>query len=166
MLSTRDPYPFPKLQNDDNFYGTRVGQVEPYGQPTHVAQKADPWNRLNSTQTLCSSRREIYHHDPAAPRDSLDFVLKTQYDHHAEFLRNKNETLLQPETLNLDHGRVLKNREEIIPKEPMYMNHPLSITEQVKRESIHSVKNAIDSPHSAGTNGGYSRKHDGGFYSI
>ncbi|KAK6175538.1 hypothetical protein SNE40_013985 [Patella caerulea] len=166
MMSTRDPYPFPRMQNDDNFYGTGVSQVEPYSEPTHVAQTADPWNRLNSKHTLCSSRREIYHHDPAAPRDSLDFILKTQYDQHAELFKNRNETLLQPETLNLDHGRTLKNREVIIPKEPLRMNHPLSVTEQNKRDSIHSVKNAIESHHSQQTNKGYSRKPDGGFFNI
>ena len=35
-----------------------------------------------------------------------------------------------------------------------------------KKESIHSVKGAIDSHHSAATNAGYSRKHDGGFYTT
>ena len=79
-------------------------QKLPYKQPVHVAQKEDPWGRLNATCTLASSRREVYHHDPKAPRDSLDFVLKSQYDHHKEFLKAENETLVQPETLGIDHG--------------------------------------------------------------
>ena len=74
--------------------------------PSHLAQNQDPWNRLNRTNTLTSARREVYHFDPQAPRDSLDFVLKTHYDHHREFLKAKNETLLQPETLGEEHGYV------------------------------------------------------------
>ena len=69
-----------------------------------MAQHDDPWNRLNSTCTLASSRREIYHMDPQAPRDSLDFILKSQYNHHDKFLKDKNQTLFQPETLELEHG--------------------------------------------------------------
>ena len=42
--------------------------------------------------------------DPKAPRDSLDFVLKATYDHHKEYLKGKNETLVQQETLGYNHG--------------------------------------------------------------
>ena len=42
--------------------------------------------------------------DPQAPKDSLDFILKSQYNHHDEFLKAKNETLYQPETQGLEHG--------------------------------------------------------------
>lgn len=79
-------------------------QQIPNDKPVHLAQKEDPWNRLNVTCTLASSRREIYHMDPKAPRDSLDFILKSKYDHHDEFLRAKNETLTQPETAGDSHG--------------------------------------------------------------
>lgn len=81
-------------------------QKYPYGEPTHMAQRQDPWNRLNKKCTLASSRREIYHNDPQAPNDSLDFVLKSQYNHHEEFLDAKNETLFQPETYTEEHGYV------------------------------------------------------------
>ena len=81
-------------------------QKQPYTVPIHLAQNEDPWRRLSGTCTLASSRREVYHHDPQAPRDSLDFVLKSQYDHHKEFLQAKNETLIQPETIGAEHGYV------------------------------------------------------------
>ncbi|XP_014635395.1 PREDICTED: uncharacterized protein C1orf194 homolog [Ceratotherium simum simum] len=35
-----------------------------------------------------------------------------------------------------------------------------------KKESIHSIQGSIVSPHTAATNGGYSRKNDGGFFST
>ena len=72
--------------------------------PSDVSQKQEPWNRLNSSKTLSSARREIYHFDPQAPSDSLDFVLKAEYNQHQEFLKGANETLVQKETLGKDHG--------------------------------------------------------------
>lgn len=83
---------------------TFVKQQTAYDKPVHLAQSEDPWNRLNGTCTLASSRREIYHMDPQAPRDSLDFILKSEYDHHDKFLKAKNETLYQPETAGESHG--------------------------------------------------------------
>ena len=41
-----------------------------------------------------------------APHDSLDFVLKCQYNHHEQFMDSKAEVLKQPETVGLPHGYV------------------------------------------------------------
>lgn len=164
MTSTRDPYPFPTVQNDDDFCGTQRAMKDPYTMPTHLAQKQGPWHRLNSTCTLSSSRREVYHHDPNAPRDSLDFVLKAEYNHHGEFLKDQTETLVQPETLGKEHGRILKNRTYQVPPPKPELNHPLRIAESKKKESPHSIKNAIEGHYSQATNRGYSRKPDGGFF--
>jgi hypothetical protein len=105
---------------------------------------------------------------PQAPRDSLDFILKSDYDQHCEFLKSKNETLTQPETIGDDHGRILKNKKKEEPKLIDPLNPPTvkSVIQDPKKESIHSTKGAIDSHHSAATNPGYSRKHDGGFYTT
>ncbi|XP_014677626.1 PREDICTED: uncharacterized protein C1orf194 homolog isoform X2 [Priapulus caudatus] len=162
-MTCREPYPLPRLQNDDDFVGPRSGFDE-YILPTHVAQLENPWSRLNTTNTLASARRTVYHCDPQAPRDSIDFVLKTTYDHHNRFQASQPETLIQPETVGLLHGRQLKNRAVAVPPKVVPLNHPLVIAEVAKRESIHSISNAIESHHNAATNGGYSRKHDGGFY--
>ena len=62
------------------------------------------WSDLYSHATLSSARREVSHFDPSAPRDSLDFVLKAEYNNHQEFLKGKNETLVQRETLDMPHG--------------------------------------------------------------
>lgn len=118
------------------------------------------------TETLSSKRREVFHFDPQAPNDSLDFVIKSAYNHHGEFLSSKAETLVQPETKNQLHGRVLKNRPP--PAGPaINLNRlPLRVSSSNKKESVHSVTGAIESHHSAATNRGYSRKHDGGFYAC
>lgn len=162
--STRDPYPFPKVQNDDDFVGSVWKEKTPYNTPTHLAQKQSPWQRLNCESTLASSRREAYHYDPQAPRDSLDFVLKSKYDHHKEFLKASNETLVQSETLGQEHGRILKNRLVQVPPEKDELNHPLRMCTSQNAESVHSIKKAIDGHHTQTTNRGYSRKPDGGFF--
>ncbi|XP_077995630.1 protein CFAP276-like [Glandiceps talaboti] len=168
MQSSRDPYPFPKLQNDDNFVGMRQMQKQSYGDPTHLAQQQDPWSRLNSKCTLASSRREVYHYDPKAPRDSLDFVLKSNYDHHCSFLSTKPETLIQRETSGTDHGRILKNRAAPMSTSAKAKSDGPTVTVVVepKRETIDCFKGSVESHHSAATNPGYSRKHDGGFYTT
>lgn len=166
MSSRRNPFPFPQLQNDDDFVGQRATQKSPFKVPTSAAQQLNPWSRLNQKMTLTSARREIYHSDPQAPNDSLDFVLKSRYDHHNAFLRGNNETLVQGETVTDTHGRVLKNRIVEVPPpfDPLYP--PLKRAEASKKDSINCVDGAIQSHHSAATNRGYSRRHDGGFYSI
>jgi hypothetical protein len=107
---SRNPYPFPRYQNDEDF--TKAGKGEGTSDYLHGPVKVDedPWKRLNATATLTSQRREACHFDPLAPRDSLDFVLNARYNHHSALLQSKAETLIQPETLGLPHGRVLKNR--------------------------------------------------------
>lgn len=166
MYSRRNPFPFPQLQNDDNFVGQRASQKSPFKLSTETAQQENPWNRLNNVRTLSSGRREIFHCDPHAPRDSLDFVIKSTYDHHNEFLRGNNETLYQCETVTDDHGRILKNRIVEIPPpyDPLYP--PLKKAGSSKKDNPNCVDGAIASHHSAATNRGYSRRHDGGFYSI
>ncbi|XP_071816436.1 protein CFAP276-like [Apostichopus japonicus] len=169
-MSTRDPYPFPQLQNDSDFMnGQNFTTNVAYSEPTHLAQKKDPWNRLYETCTLTSARREVHHYDPKAPKDSLDFILKADYDHHNQLLEPTSRTLIQPETIGKDHGRILKNRvqKEVVTDEEKTEPSIKKVSIQnPKKESIDSVKGAIESHHSAATNGGYSRKHDGGFYTT
>ncbi|GFS22426.1 hypothetical protein ElyMa_003363800 [Elysia marginata] len=166
MQSSRDPYPFPQRQNDDNFMGRRDPESICYPVPTHLAQRQQPWERLSGQHTLSSARHEVYHHDPIAPNDDLDFVLKSTYNQHDELLRDRNEVVYQPETKGLDHGRVLKNRVVPVPEKKMALNHPLIITSQTKKENINSVKSAIVCNHLHASRHGYSRKKEaGGFYS-
>lgn len=124
------------------------------------------WARLLHTPTLASTRRRQDYFDPQAPDDSLDFVIKCQYDHHLDFSKSKAEVLIQPESLGLPHGRVLKNR----PQRPDIVTldrKELVSHEEPRKITINSCKSlAIESHHTEATNRGYSRKHDGGFYST
>ena len=179
-MTTRNPYPIPKLENDNDFVGIKDkpgnkpltycgGYVNKIGETETVKLRPgepDPWTRLNASKTLSSHRRDAYYYDPQAPYDSLDFVLKCQYNHHQEFLKSKAETLMQPETTGLDHGRVLKNRPVIPEPVTLETKELVSFTEG-RKTTTHSSKGlAIESHHSEATNRGYSRKDDGGFYST
>uniref|UniRef100_A0A674JWK6 Uncharacterized protein n=1 Tax=Terrapene triunguis TaxID=2587831 RepID=A0A674JWK6_9SAUR len=83
-------------------------------------------------------------------RDSLDFKLTSLYNHHKEQLRDKSQIVIHKETL-LDHrtARGLSMRCWVSPT----------------KESIHSIEGAIECPHTAATNSGYSRKENGSFFS-
>lgn len=165
-MTNRDPYPFPRLENDEQFVGMQSKPLSDSENNKPSIAGSDPWSRLNTTKTLSSQRREVYHYDPQSPRDSLDFVLKCQYDHHQEFMKSKAETLMQPETLGKEHGRILKNR-PVIPEPVTLDSKELVDYTEPRKTQIHSAKGlAIESHHSEATNRGYSRKHDGGFYST
>ncbi|ELT87776.1 hypothetical protein CAPTEDRAFT_21746 [Capitella teleta] len=166
MATTRDPYPYPQYQNDNDFMGASATKRDPFGLPTHLAQARDPWRRLYNKYTLSSSRHEVTHFDPQAPRDSLDFILKAGYNHHSEFLKDGNETLVQPETLGSGHNRILKNKTFQVPPDPFPMNHPLRTAKSERKEDINSIKNVIPSHHNQRSNPGFVRKHDGGLYTV
>ena len=173
MESNRKPYPYPYLENDDDFVNySKPGKsqmdrnLDFSNKKTFNRTTEEPtsWNRLYSTKTLSSQRREVYHYDPVAPNDNLDLVLKSQYNHQTCFMSSKAEMILQPETAGTDHGRILKNRisvPEIVTlekKEIVTYNEPRKMT-------IDCAKGlSIQSHHSEATNRGYSRKDNGGFY--
>ncbi len=167
MSSTRDPFPYPRLENDADFTGTSPIKNENNKDVySSIPGVEGPWNRLNNTHTLNSHRRHVYHYDPQAPQDDLDFVLKTQYNHSEEILKSKAETLLQPETAGIPHGRMLKNR-PVLP-EPMTLEQKdLVQYTHPRKTTVDSAKGlAIASHHSEATNRGYSRKVGGGFYTT
>ena len=165
-MTNRDPYPFPRLENDADFVASPENTHFPNKSGLNTTLGGGASTRLNATKTLASQRREVQYYDPQSPRDSLDFVLKCQYDHHQEFMKSTAETLMQPETLGVDHGRILKNR-PVIPKPVTLETKELVNYSEPRKGTIHSCKGlAIESHHSEATNRGYSRKHDGGFYST
>ena len=165
-MATRDPYPYPKLENDKDFSRTPPQQYQEDGTIRIGPGEKDPWSRLNDTTTLSSYRRQAYYYDPKAPNDKLDFVLKCQYNHSEEFLKSQAQTLVQPETLGLSHGRVLKNR-PVAPKPVTLEEKDLVAYCDHQKTTVNSAKGlAIESHHSEATNRGFSRKSDGGFFTT
>ncbi|KAM5256238.1 cilia- and flagella-associated protein 276 isoform 2-T2 [Ctenodactylus gundi] len=169
MPPTRDPFQHPTLHNDDSSVGKLPDAKKlPFKNPTHLAQQEDPWSRLHSTSTVTSVRRDVYFFDPKVPKDDLDFRLAALYDHHSDAFKNKTETLLHQETIQDTHGYIqFPGQCLAIPPPPS--DTPLANIRHwinPKKESIHSIQGSIVSPHTAATNGGYSRKSDGGFFST
>ncbi|XP_017322551.1 cilia- and flagella-associated protein 276 [Ictalurus punctatus] len=160
MPRARDPFPFPKNENDHTFTRRKPCQKQAFTKPTHIAQNEEPWSRLNDNPTVSSMRRSALYHKEA-PKDSLDFHLSAAYDNHLDFLLNKNETVLQRETLMKDWGGTNDDA-------PKYDDNNMNIRVWVnpQKASIYNTEGAIVSHHDASTNRGYSRKQDGGFYSI
>lgn len=165
-MSGRDPFPRPRQENDDQFVGRSPPQNAPRDSIKLKPGEMDPWTRLSVSPTLSSHRHGVYHYDSQAPNDSLDFVIKCQYNQSEQFMSSKAETLVQKETLGLPHGRILKNR-PVIPKPETLEEKKLSSYCEPRKTTVHSSKGlAIESHHSEATNRGYSRKDDGGFYST
>ncbi|XP_051758357.1 cilia- and flagella-associated protein 276 isoform X1 [Ctenopharyngodon idella] len=180
MPQERDPFPFPRYENDYTYTGNKAIQKLPYDKPTHLAQNDEPWRRLHNTTTLASSHRNVFHYDTTTPKDSLDIHLKSTYDHHLGLFQNKSQTVMQMESVALDNAlsksespshcnafshRTLKNRESEDSVSETN-NKGIKVWVDPQKASIYSIKGSIESHHTASTNRGYSRKHDGGFYST
>ncbi|XP_054420998.1 cilia- and flagella-associated protein 276 isoform X2 [Pteronotus mesoamericanus] len=170
MPPTRDPFQQPMLDNDDSYVGTlRASKKLPYKNPTHLAQQQEPWNRLNSTHTTTSLRRSAYFSESEIPKDDLDFRLAALYNHHTGAFKDKSEILIHQETIQDTRGIKTQFPGEVLPPpSPPPITSRANIRHWIspKKDSIHSIQGSIMSPHTAATNGGYSRKNDGGFFST
>ncbi|XP_008145325.1 cilia- and flagella-associated protein 276 [Eptesicus fuscus] len=170
MPPTRDPFQHPMLNNDDSRPGKpKASKILHYKNPAHLDQQREPWNRLNSIPTITSIRRNTYFFDSEIPKDNLDFRLAAVYNHHTGAFKNKNEALIHKETSKDTHGiNIQPPGEHLPPAPPSPITSRANIRQWIspKRESIHSIQGSIVSPHTAATNGGYSRKTDGGFFST
>uniref|UniRef100_A0A3B4A9W9 Uncharacterized protein n=1 Tax=Periophthalmus magnuspinnatus TaxID=409849 RepID=A0A3B4A9W9_9GOBI len=136
-LSNRDPYPSPKLENDSTLSGYKPPQVGIFNKPTHLAQIEEPWSRLHGSATWSSFRRSAMFHDQQAPRDSLDFQLKTVYDHHRDFFWSKNQILYQKDTVCEDHRSVHTEKQS---DQGTAQDQDIRRWVYPKRRSIYSVK--------------------------
>ena len=180
-MTERDPLPYPRRQNDDDFLGKNKPLMINQSFNSSGGSKdldlsgneetlvlapgeTSPWERLAYNKTLSSMRREVYHYDPISPNDHLDFALRVEYDQHKNCMHSKAEAVIQPETAREDHGRVMKNRPVVV--EPMTLEKKDLVSNAAPRTTtLDCAKGlSIESHHSEATNRGYSRKKDGGFY--
>uniref|UniRef100_A0A5F8GYP6 Uncharacterized protein n=1 Tax=Monodelphis domestica TaxID=13616 RepID=A0A5F8GYP6_MONDO len=146
----------------------RESQKPRFTSPTPVIKQLDPWNRLHATSTIARIRGSVYFYNPDVPLDDLDFRITSLYNHHMGYLQDKAQTLIHEETINDTHGVIkFQDPHEIIcPSLPPIPPGTMRQWVNPKKESIHSTKGSITSPHLPTSNGGYSRKTDGGFFSI
>ncbi|XP_034027481.1 protein C1orf194 homolog [Thalassophryne amazonica] len=137
-MSNRDPFPSPKFENGFTLSGFRPQQKKTFDTPTHIAQTEQPWNRLHDAATFASCQRSVMYDKQQLPSDSLDFHLKSTYDHHKDVFQSKNQILYQKETLYKD-CMALQNSE-------MQTIHENKLTKDIRvyvdpqRRSIYNIK--------------------------
>ncbi|XP_075882523.1 cilia- and flagella-associated protein 276 [Nelusetta ayraudi] len=132
-MSKRDPYPSPKFENGFTLSGFRPLPRKTYNQPTHLAQSEEPWCRLHDAATLASTLRSVTHCKSQPLRDSLDFQLKSVYDHHNDSFKTKHQMSYQKETVP-EHQREQKDVQEKEQEED------IRVWVDPQRNSIHSIK--------------------------
>lgn len=103
----------------------------------------------------------------SSPKDSLDVVLSSEYNHSDDLFNAKEKVFEQPEVNNKKTFRRLRNTQDIFIKPPIYLSHPLKKGGITERPSIHSVKLINSGTHSQITNHGFSRQSvDGNFFNY
>lgn len=111
---------------ETNAHRPNRGALESPPRHIHVGQHPaecdarSAWGKLQGAGGTCSSlvsqnnasrQTHLQYHEtlswPQAPSDSLDFHLKSVYDHSKDFFLTKNQMLFQAKTLSEDHRWVL-----------------------------------------------------------
>ncbi|XP_054464847.1 cilia- and flagella-associated protein 276 [Anoplopoma fimbria] len=136
-MSGRDPFPSPRFENCFTLSGFRPQQTTTYGKPTHIAQTEEPWSRLHDAATLASSQRTVMRYEHQAPMDSLDFQLKSVYDHHRDFFWLKNQIVYQKETVSEDHRKQGNLKQDLLETE---QEKDIRVWVDPQRCSIYSIK--------------------------
>ncbi|XP_034950647.1 uncharacterized protein [Chelonus insularis] len=106
----RNPYPVPNISSEGYWYpnGPVLGKnISPYDRSWQT--KANVPERLFSHHTLNSIRRDCRLIRQKEPRDALDFALSSIYVHSDDFMVPKMYVFMQPESLNLQTWRQLRN---------------------------------------------------------
>ncbi|XP_070767278.1 cilia- and flagella-associated protein 276 [Enoplosus armatus] len=136
-MSSRDPFPSPKFENGFTLSGFRPQLRKTWDKPTHISQTEEPWSRLYDTATLASTRRSVTHYERQAPNDSLDFQLKSVYDHHKDFFWRKTQILYQKETVSEDPRKQENLKQDMLEKE---QEKDIRVWVDPQRSSIYSIK--------------------------
>ncbi|XP_059608230.1 uncharacterized protein LOC132256065 [Phlebotomus argentipes] len=131
-------------------------------------EKLPPSKRVFFHQTLSSARHSaVFREFGNTPRDSLDMVLDSCYNHSDDLWHTKSQTHVQPETCGQTTFRRLRNSVDSPAPKSQPLSHPLCIGGITERISPHSVKLIHSGPHTPLTNPGYSRQtSDGNFFNY
>ncbi|XP_055634083.1 cilia- and flagella-associated protein 276 [Toxorhynchites rutilus septentrionalis] len=134
----------------------------------HWSAGLSPNERVFYHQTLSSARRAAkFVVLGPVPRDSLDVNLASKYNHSEELFRDKNDVVIQEETLGQDTFRRLRNTRDLSPEKIIPLKHPLQMGGLHEKASPNSVKLMNTGPHTPLTNPGYSRQTgDGNFFNY
>nr|CUU98721.1 hypothetical transcript [Hymenolepis microstoma] len=139
-----------------------------FTEPAHI--------RLAYTHTLESTRSKSSYYDCDAPSNLLERRLRTIYDQHGDWNKDNAHVVVQPETCNNGHGKILLNRiqDVIIPEHPPerpftywqmpQKNHPLKNNNAISKILLGCYKTVLGGVHLQESNRGYARQPHGGFY--
>ncbi|XP_026224413.1 protein C1orf194 homolog [Anabas testudineus] len=136
-MSSRDPFPFPRFEDGFTLSSFRPQQRKTYNKPTHIAQMEEPWSRLHDAATLASTRRSVMHYENQVSHDSLDFQLKSVYDHHKDFFSSKNQILYQKETVSEENRKQENVKHDMLEME---QEKEIRVWVDPQRRSIYSIK--------------------------
>uniref|UniRef100_A0A0A9YHD8 Uncharacterized protein n=1 Tax=Lygus hesperus TaxID=30085 RepID=A0A0A9YHD8_LYGHE len=175
-----NPFPLPQIQHED-------GLPKPLALPGYEydwARHVPPFERLYHHHTLSSIRQYHLLRQSCAPKDSLDIMLTSVYDHTKECFYPKAWPYVQPETVGLPTFRLLRNvryfpakraARDLKKDDTKYAEscsgapgtkwHGIKQGGIKERKDVNSVKLGIIGSHGSQSNRGYSRKVDGTFFS-
>lgn len=153
----------PDLASEGNFSSTLQKPEKQARSDSSWHAGLTPHQRLYYHQTLGSVRRSrLYMENPNIPKDHLDFILESDYNHSKELFPNRGEMSVQNETLGKKTFRVLRNQKTIPDKVVEKMGHPLKIGGLKEKLSPFNAKQHNSGHHSQFTNNGYSRQPGNG----
>lgn len=101
-----------------------------------------------------------------APKDHLDFILRTVYDHQTALFPELNEFVLSIDTVNHDLFCSLKKKMlSMRPRPKPKLGHPIKFgPKPAQKKDPFQAKLAIKTQHISQTVRGYCRKPDGAYY--
>ncbi|KAJ8674727.1 hypothetical protein QAD02_010513 [Eretmocerus hayati] len=107
----RNPYPVPDLSKE----GRWIAGGPVLGRNVHASARRwysdlEPHERLFSHQTLNSARKDCRYRTTKAPNDSLDLMLASVYVHDRDLFLPKPYVFIQPESINKETWRLLRNQ--------------------------------------------------------
>ncbi|KAJ6646386.1 Protein CFAP276, partial [Pseudolycoriella hygida] len=125
----------------------------------HWFENLSPNHRLFYHQTLNSARHSVPFQPivDIYPKDSLDFMLGSVYNHSLDIFNSKTEIAYHEETIRQKERR-LRNTRDLSPKRKIAIGHPLAIGGVKERLHPNSMKLMCSGHHQPSANKGYSRQ--------
>ncbi|XP_011300550.1 uncharacterized protein [Fopius arisanus] len=106
----RNPYPIPDISTEGFWLSDGpVFSKNRFEGDRDWSAKLEPHERLFTHQTLTSIRRDHRLVRPQVPDDALDLALSAAYVHSEDTMVPKMYVSMQPESLNWETWRVLRN---------------------------------------------------------
>ncbi|KAL7306906.1 uncharacterized protein LOC106651180 [Trichogramma pretiosum] len=185
VKSVRNPYSLPDLSREGKWlvHGHEIVK-DVCQEEERINSKIETHERLFAHQTLSTARRDCRYRSDKVPKDSLDFMLSSIYYHDKDLFVPKMYTAIQPESIDKETWRQLRNQIKVYSKPSVPLGHEIKYAEIESKRSLTSGKSsgleasarkrihpsslqlAIEGPHTDRTNPGYSRKIDGTYYGI